>query len=197
MLTSLSAISAGVSWTEYGVEKAPNKKTIKDVLDWLRNEGAIDLESNDFGTLICLTNWNTYQAIDDDESNDFETLKKRDGNATRTHPKKLKKVEEVEEGEEVKSKKEKTTRCALPPDGVSQSVWDDFLQLRKVKRAPLTETALDTIRREAEKVGFTIEQALTECCARGWQGFKADWVNKGQASLSEADWDYICGEKTK
>lgn len=63
-----------------------------------------------------------------------------------------------------------------PPDGVSSAVWTDFVDLRKSKRAKLTDTAIDGIRREADKAGWTLDAALSECCARGWTGFKADWV---------------------
>lgn len=72
----------------------------------------------------------------------------------------------------------KTPRSASvePPEGVSLKTWTDFLKLRKAKRAPLTETALDGIRVEADKAGYTLEQALSTCCLRGWQGFEADWV---------------------
>ncbi len=63
-------------------------------------------------------------------------------------------------------------------DDVDKTVWQDFLALRKTKKAPLTKTAVDGIRREAEKAGMTFEAALSECCARGWVGFKADWVAK-------------------
>jgi len=63
-----------------------------------------------------------------------------------------------------------------PPDGVSSSVWEDFLQLRKAKKAPMTTAALSGIMREAEKAGWSLERALSECCLRGWQGFKAEWV---------------------
>ena len=62
------------------------------------------------------------------------------------------------------------------PEAVSQEVWGDFLSLRKEKRAKLTSTALAGIRREADKAGWTLENALTESCARGWTGFKAEWV---------------------
>jgi uncharacterized protein YdaU (DUF1376 family) len=62
------------------------------------------------------------------------------------------------------------------PDGVSESVWSDFLAMRKAKRSPLTQTALEAIQREADKVPMTIGEALMVCCARGWQGFKAEWV---------------------
>jgi uncharacterized protein YdaU (DUF1376 family) len=65
---------------------------------------------------------------------------------------------------------------SLRPSDVSESVWDDFLAIRKAKKSPLTETALKGIRREAGLANLTLEKALQMCCARGWQGFKADWV---------------------
>lgn len=71
---------------------------------------------------------------------------------------------------------------ARKPDGVSKSVWDDFQQLRKAKRAPLTETALASIQREATAAGWTLEAALSECSARGWQAFKAEWVKERSTS---------------
>lgn len=64
------------------------------------------------------------------------------------------------------------------PECVSKEVWDDFLAIRKAKRAPLTNTALDAIQREAAKAGWTLNEALSESVARGWQGFKADWVKE-------------------
>lgn len=62
------------------------------------------------------------------------------------------------------------------PDEVSDDVWDDFLAYRKRKRAELTATALKGLLREIDKAGWTIDAALTECMARGWQSFKAEWV---------------------
>lgn len=64
------------------------------------------------------------------------------------------------------------------PDGVGVEVWDDFLAVRKAKRSPLTPTALKAIEREAEKAGWTLDAAITESVARGWQGFKAEWVKE-------------------
>lgn len=64
------------------------------------------------------------------------------------------------------------------PDGVEDGVWSDFVDMRKKKRAPITETALNRIAGEAAKAGWSLNDALAECCVRGWQGFKADWVNK-------------------
>jgi hypothetical protein len=64
--------------------------------------------------------------------------------------------------------------------GVSEQTAKDFLTLRNAKKAPFTETALNRIKAEAEKAGFTLEAALAECASRGWQSFKAEWVNKPQ-----------------
>ena len=76
------------------------------------------------------------------------------------------------------NKKEKVQR----PHDIAEQVWSDFLQMRKAKQAPLTETALKTIQREASKAGMTMEQVLMECVNRGWRGFKADWVGNPPAN---------------
>jgi uncharacterized protein YdaU (DUF1376 family) len=76
--------------------------------------------------------------------------------------------------------KEKT----VTPDGVSGSVWTDFLQIRKAKKAPMTDTALAGIAREAEKAGLTLQRAIEISCERGWQSFKADWVTGDKAVMA-------------
>ena len=80
--------------------------------------------------------------------------------------------------ESPKNEQKKRATSVKKPDDVNEQVWNDFLQIRKAKHAPLTETALAGIRREAEKAGISLEAALETCCERGWQGFKADWYRK-------------------
>ena len=69
-----------------------------------------------------------------------------------------------------------TKNTSAPPDGVSPKVWADFLKTRKTK---ITDTAIDGIRREANKAGISLEAALETSCARGWQSFRADWMRDG------------------
>lgn len=80
-------------------------------------------------------------------------------------------------------KKEKATGVACPPD-VSEQVWNDWLQLRKTKKASVTETVIRGARNEASKIGWTLEQFLVEWCTRGSQGLKAEWL-KEKLSVSE------------
>ena len=81
--------------------------------------------------------------------------------------------------EKIKDKPQaaRATRSVISrPDDVEEQVWDDFLATRKANKAPVTQTALDGIRREAQKAGLTLEAALQTMCERGWRGFRADWM---------------------
>jgi len=77
-------------------------------------------------------------------------------------------------------------RAASPaaPDDVSPQVWADWLALRKVKKAAVTATAVEGIKREAQKAGLTLQAALEACCANGWQGFKAEWLHQRQQAAA-------------
>ena len=82
-----------------------------------------------------------------------------------------------------KPKKPRATKAeAIRPEDVPEGVWSDFIALRKAKGAPLTETALKLITKDAEKAGYTLASALEICCARGWQAFRADWVTPQKGS---------------
>jgi len=78
---------------------------------------------------------------------------------------------------ETETEGEKDTRKKnIAPEGVSSAVWDSFVQQRKKSRAVITPSVVETIAKEAAKANWTLEEALAECAARGWRGFKADWV---------------------
>jgi uncharacterized protein YdaU (DUF1376 family) len=98
----------------------------------------------------------------------------RRSNARSTDVQPNKKQETVNIKQETKiNTRDKPLSC---PDGVALDVWDGFLKVRKAKKAPVTATAIAGIEREARKAGWSLNAALSECCTRGWAGFKADWV---------------------
>jgi len=65
-----------------------------------------------------------------------------------------------------------------PPDGVSERVFSDYLKLRKGLKAPVTETAIRGLEREANKAGLSLQNVMELCCQNGWRGFKADWIKE-------------------
>lgn len=100
----------------------------------------------------------------------------------------------------------RATKVACPPD-VGQQVWDDWLQLRKAKKAPVTETVVNNAINEARKAGISLNAFLSIWCARGSQGLQAEWLkpdekNTHQQSFAERDelakrkkWEEMTGRK--
>ena len=109
-----------------------------------------------------------------------------------TEPKCKKALKEVQSNYPIElskelSKEHKAKAPAMPDmfSGVSMQVVDDFKKLRQTKKVAITQTAINGIKREADKAGITLEDALTICCERGWQGFKDAWMEpKGQSGYS-------------
>jgi len=124
-----------------------------------------------------LLNWDKRQFVSDSStmrvrkhrnnkkqpSNDGETLQERPSNA-------------IDTDTDTEQKEKKKATIVATPTGVSDSVWQEFKSLRKAKKAPITQRAVDALTKEANKAGWTLEKALEECVVRGWQAFKADWV---------------------
>ena len=71
--------------------------------------------------------------------------------------------------------------------GVTPQVAHDFIEIRKRKRAPLTETAARGIEKEASKAGMALQEVIEMACARGWQGFKAGWVKDRKQDWSQGN----------
>jgi uncharacterized protein YdaU (DUF1376 family) len=72
------------------------------------------------------------------------------------------------------------------PQGVTTETWEGFIAQRKLSKATITQTVINSIQREADKAGWTLEQALAETVTRGWRSFKADWVkDKPQAQQQQ------------
>ena len=70
----------------------------------------------------------------------------------------------------------------LGEHGIDGQLAQDYIALRKSHRAPITQTALKGIEREANSAGLSLEQALTICCERGWRGFRAEWLHSDRSN---------------
>jgi hypothetical protein len=78
------------------------------------------------------------------------------------------------------SSKDKKATSVACPDGVGEDVWRDWLQLRKAKNAPVTQTVINSATKEAEKAGISLNAFLTIWCARGSQGLQAEWLKTNE-----------------
>lgn len=80
--------------------------------------------------------------------------------------------------QEEAKKEQKPRGYAAPscPDDVPDEIWEDWLTLRRAKKAPVTKTVIAGARREAQKAGVPFQQFLAIWCARGSQGLEASWL---------------------
>lgn len=73
------------------------------------------------------------------------------------------------------AKKARRTSVCKPAD-VPESLWCDWIALRKQKRLPLTAQALALVQAEATKAGKTLAEVLQICLQNSWAGFRANWL---------------------
>lgn len=69
----------------------------------------------------------------------------------------------------------------LVAEGVDPLVARDWLQIRRAKKAPLTRTAWDAVKREAGLAGMSVPAAVKHAAESNWQGFKASWLARDAA----------------
>ena len=75
----------------------------------------------------------------------------------------------------------------ITPEGVSESIFKDYLEVRKAKKAKWTQTALKGLQREAEKAKMSLQDVIQLCCERNWVGFKAEWANSQNPVSKQGD----------
>ena len=81
---------------------------------------------------------------------------------------------------EINNKKRFDFKQSLIQIGVSPEVAEDWMHVRKTKRAANTETAYNRILHEIQKSGLSPNECITIAVSRSWQGFQADWVANQQ-----------------
>ena len=101
------------------------------------------------------------------------------GTSTKQEPITNKQETVVRESAVAPSTPKATRKQAIAkPESVDQQVWDDWMQLRKAKKAPVTETVLDGAVEQAGLAGLSLEAFFKVWCRRGSQGLEASWLTQ-------------------
>jgi len=97
------------------------------------------------------------------------------------------KQEEGKEKEKEEVKEKEKEENDIPPTafsmyrslldlGAEKQLINDWLKVRKTKKAADTETALNGFVNEVEKSGRSINEILKICIENSWKGFKVSWL---------------------
>ena len=163
------------------------EQQIRTALDKLKLTNEITSEATSQFTVLTVKNYDSYQSNnqqDNQQTTSESTNEQPTDNQRATTTKKYKKEEEVQE-----EKKDKRVKAALDfsswPSQPSQQVMADWVQLRKAKRAPITQTVVDQFGKELTKaveMGISVDNCMAQVIVKGWTGFKVEWLN-GQFAI--------------
>lgn len=162
---------------------------IEGWLSELDGEGCITRYQVEGTAYVEICNWSSHQKIDRPSKSKFPCPD--EGSRMLANPREDSALDQGrdqgrDQGEEGSGSAPRKRVAVIPkPESVDDQTWTDFLALRKAKRAPLTSTALQAIETEASKAKMSLQAALSTCCARGWQGFKAEWVARDAAASAK------------
>lgn len=82
--------------------------------------------------------------------------------------------------------KDASSRALVAEDlsDVPTELVSDWLKVRKAKKAPLTRTAIASMRRQAERAGVSMTRAVEIAVELNWQAFRADWYAERQSKVN-------------
>ena len=149
-----------------------SRNKVRRFLELLKKEGMIDSKTTHLTSVISICNYNSFQAGDTANGTSVGTSVGTAGEQVTEHSK------ECKEGKEGNKFSFKNELIAL---GVEESIADDWLTVRKKKRASNTQTALNGLINQIEKTSLSTNEAIKLCVENSWSGFKADYI-KDEAS---------------
>lgn len=147
-----------------------SEQSVRTALEHLKSTNEVTIKTTNKFSIIQIVKWDEYQSSTNGSTNNQPTT-----NQQLTTDKEYNKLRKDIELTNVSSIRKKSEKFEKPYD-VCEKLWEDFLIIRKIKKAPVTETAIKGILQEAQKLGWTLNQALEKSCMNNWAGFKAQWV---------------------
>lgn len=85
---------------------------------------------------------------------------------------------EKEDNKLSSKKKSFDFKSALIEIGVDEIVANDWIAVRKTKKATQTKTAFEMIKHQIELSGASANECISLAVERSWAGFKAEWYKK-------------------
>lgn len=161
-------------------------KFVESVKDAYRNRKGAITEYSVILNQIRLKNGQTSASLTPKEVNLTEVILKEEKSKVKDIKEEETKEKKIKEDIVLFEKEPKTPPIKIPKFnfkkallnyGFNEKLVDDWLSVRKTKRATNTETAFDSFIREIESRSSNINDMLQICVTNSWSGFKYKWVD--------------------
>lgn len=118
--------------------------------------------------------WEKVRKANETDTAEYDSNTSGTDSNTKTYPTKN---QEPRTKNQIKEKEKKSSLSK--PDGVEDELFDEWVGFKKsVSKAKPSQRMVDAIVREASKAGISTSQAMVTQMEHGWQGFKAEYVNR-------------------
>lgn len=157
-----------------------SKSKLRGFLLLLEKENMILIRSDKKKTTISIVNYSSYQSL--------ETIRR----PQEDHKETISRLQKDTDKNVKNEKKENigfNFKKSLIDLGVENSIVEDWMEVRKNKKATNTETSFARIKNQIEKSGFSANECITLAVQKDWKGFEASWlggyINKENDPLVE------------
>lgn len=154
-----------------------SEQKIRTFLKLLIKDKIVLIDSLRKATRITICNYDSYQSAQHN-SNTVATQQQHSSNtvATTIERKKKKENNENNDNNNTEQVPKFNFKKELLNLGVEKQIVEDWLKVRKIKKAANTETALNSIIAQIQKSGLTANECIKKSVESSWSGFKADWL---------------------
>lgn len=163
------------------------KSAVYNVIDELKENGycIVSNERNDHGLFA----GNDYTFYEEPHTEEPHTENRDTDNRTQLNTNTIKDITNKvpKESKDESLPKKFDFKKALLDLGVGENVANDFLLVRKNKKATNSETAFRRIQTEIAKSGLSANECITIAVENDWKGFRADWLGKTGSKYGSTD----------
>ena len=159
----------------------------------LEENDMILLQSNNQYSIITICNYDTYQSENTNEEqpmNNQRATNEQQVNSRRTageqqvntynKDNKDNKVNKDNNVNNIESKKSFDFKKAFIDLDVDVKILEDWLKVRKTKKAVNSETAFNGIKKKMEASGKSFNECVTISAEKSWAGFDIEWLKEKQ-----------------
>jgi len=149
-----------------------NKSKVRRFFIMLQNDSMIETKSVQKTTHLRVCNYDSYQ----NQRNDVETKAKRKRNDIETELTPNNNVNKDNNENNVNKKDIFNFKNSLLDLNIEKQIVNDWLSVRKTKKATNTETSFNQIKTQILKSKRTANECIKVAVERNWSGFNTKWL---------------------
>lgn len=167
------------SWSDIFNKKLSKRwwtiQKVRTFFKLLEKDNMIVIEGLRKTTRVTICNYDSYQNSQHTDNTEI-TQSQHTDNTEITTTKDIKELEDIKDIKEDKEKKFNFKKSFLEL-GVNEEILNDWMEVRKKKKASNTKTAYTKFIKQVNLSGLTVNECVQICAEKDWKGFEAEWLN--------------------